>query len=71
MARSLNVPAGKSVASYGAWVVNPETEKNPLVLLAQDQDAAQDMWDHLVRVGIDNVAGYVTSIEGLPPPPRS
>ena len=24
------------------------------------------MWDHLVRVGIDNVAGYVTSIEGLP-----
>ncbi len=66
VARSLNVPAGKSVASYGAWVVNPETDKNPLVLLAQDQDAAQDMWDHLVRVGIDNVAGYVTSIEGLP-----
>ena len=54
------------MASYGAWVVNPETDKNPLVLLAPDQDAAQDMWDHLVRVGIDNVAGYVTSFEGLP-----
>ncbi|MFD5277974.1 rhodanese-like domain-containing protein [Pseudarthrobacter sp. NPDC058362] len=66
VARSLNVPAGKSVASYGAWVVNPETDKNPLVLLAPDQDAAQEMWDHLVRVGIDNVAGYVTGIEGLP-----
>jgi hydroxyacylglutathione hydrolase len=65
VAGSLNVPAGKSVASYGAWVVNPETDRNPLVLLAQDQEAAQDMWDHLVRVGIDNVAGYVTSIEGL------
>ncbi|MET4901670.1 MBL fold metallo-hydrolase [Paenarthrobacter sp. CC6] len=64
--RSLNVPAGKSVASYGAWVVNPETDKNPLVLLAADQEQAMDMWDHLVRVGIDNVAGYVTSIEGLP-----
>ena len=63
---SLNVPAGKSVASFGAWVVNPETDKNPLVLLAPDQDAAQDMWDHLVRVGIDNVAGYVTGITGLP-----
>lgn len=62
---SLNVPAGKSVASYGAWVVNPETE-NPLVLLAADQEQAQDMWDHLVRVGIDDVAGYVTSLEGLP-----
>ncbi|MBP1134381.1 hydroxyacylglutathione hydrolase [Arthrobacter sp. PvP023] len=64
--RSLNVPAGKSVASYGAWVVNPETDKNPLVLLAKDQEQAQDMWDHLVRVGIDNVAGYLTGIDGLP-----
>ncbi|MGY2744650.1 MBL fold metallo-hydrolase [Arthrobacter sp. UYCu723] len=63
---SLNIPAGKSVASYGAWVVNPETDKNPLVLLAPTQAAAQDTWDHLVRVGIDNVAGYVTSLEGLP-----
>jgi hydroxyacylglutathione hydrolase len=62
---SLNVPAGKSVASYGAWVVNPETE-NPLVLLAADQEQAEDLWDHLVRVGLDNVAGYVTSLEGLP-----
>ena len=63
---SLNVPAGKSVASFGAWVVNPETDKNPLVLLAPDQDTAQDMWDHLVRVGIDQVAGYVTGFAGLP-----
>ncbi|WP_026551228.1 MBL fold metallo-hydrolase [Arthrobacter sp. H20] len=64
--RSLNVPAGRSVASYGAWVVNPETDKKPLVLLAPDREAAQGMWDHLVRVGIDNVGGFVTSIEGLP-----
>lgn len=63
---SLNIPAGKSVASYGAWSVNPASDKNPLVLLAPDQKQAQNMWDHLVRVGIDNVAGYVTSIKGLP-----
>ncbi|MHA7223134.1 MBL fold metallo-hydrolase [Arthrobacter sp. RHLT1-20] len=63
---SLNVPAGKSVASFGAWVVDPETDKNPLVLLAPDQESAQEMWDHLVRVGIDKVAGYVTGTEGLP-----
>ncbi|MEO3933088.1 MBL fold metallo-hydrolase [Micrococcaceae bacterium Sec7.4] len=63
---SLNVPAGKSVASFGAWVVNPETDTNPLVLLAPDQASAQEMWDHLVRVGIDNVAGYVTGFAGLP-----
>lgn len=66
VADSLNVPAGKSVASFAAWVVNPETDQQPLVLLAQDQSTAQDMWDHLVRVGIDRVAGYVTTIDGLP-----
>jgi hydroxyacylglutathione hydrolase len=63
---SVNVPAGKSTASFGAWVVNPETDKNPLVLLASSQADAQEMWDHLVRVGIDKVAGYVTSLDGLP-----
>ena len=46
--------------------VNPETDDRPLVLLAPDQEAAQEFWDHLVRVGIDAVAGYVTGIEGLP-----
>ncbi|WP_186759489.1 rhodanese-like domain-containing protein [Arthrobacter alpinus] len=66
VAGSLNIPAGKSTASFGAWVVNPETDTNPLVLLAPDQLSAQEMWDHLVRVGIDTVAGYVTSIDGLP-----
>ncbi|MEO6531371.1 MAG: MBL fold metallo-hydrolase [Specibacter sp.] len=66
VAGSLNIPAGKSTASFGAWAVNPETDTNPLVLLAPDQASAQAMWDHLVRVGIDAVAGYTTSIAGLP-----
>ncbi|MET4058770.1 hydroxyacylglutathione hydrolase [Arthrobacter sp. UYP6] len=66
VAGALNIPAGKSLASFGAWVVDPEKDQNPLVLLAADQEQAQDMWDHLVRVGIDNVAGYVTSLDGLP-----
>ncbi len=64
--RSLNIPAGAAIATYGAWVVNPETDTNPLVLLTTDQEQAQEIWDHLVRVGIDRVAGYVTSIDGLP-----
>ncbi|MCY0903708.1 MBL fold metallo-hydrolase [Arthrobacter sp. H14-L1] len=63
---SVNIPAGKSTASFGAWVVDPETDKNPLVLLAPNQAAAQEMCNHLVRVGIDQVAGYLISIEGLP-----
>ncbi|TFB50388.1 MBL fold metallo-hydrolase [Cryobacterium tagatosivorans] len=63
---SLNIPAGKSVATYAAWAVDPERDSRPLVLLAADQDEAQEYWDHLVRVGIDAVSGYVTGLEGLP-----
>ncbi|MBG6224560.1 hydroxyacylglutathione hydrolase [Arthrobacter sp. CAN_A2] len=66
VAGSLNIPARPTPATHGAWVVNPETDNNPLVLLASGQDQAQELWDHLVRVGIDNVAGYVTSLDGLP-----
>lgn len=64
--KALNIPAGGSVATYAAWVVDPEKDDRSLILLAADQEAAQEFWDHLVRVGIDAVAGYLTSIEGLP-----
>lgn len=64
--RALNIPAGGSVATYAAWVVDPDNDDRPLVLLADDQESAQEFWDHLVRVGIDAVAGYVTGLEGLP-----
>ncbi|ALU39177.1 Zn-dependent hydrolase [Kocuria flava] len=66
VAGALNVPAGGSVATYAAWAVDPERDARPLVLLADGQEAAQEYWDHLVRVGIDAVAGYVTGLEGLP-----
>ncbi|MET3161793.1 UNVERIFIED_ORG: hydroxyacylglutathione hydrolase [Arthrobacter sp. UYEF10] len=66
VAGALNIPAGKSVASFGAWAVDPERDSRPLVLLAAGQEQAQEMWDHLVRVGIDAVSGYVTGFEGLP-----
>ncbi|MFP5250959.1 MAG: MBL fold metallo-hydrolase [Actinomycetes bacterium] len=63
--RSLNVPGVAKAASYGAWVYDPQTEERPLVLLAADAEEAAELRDHLVRVGIDRVAGYVTSLEGL------
>ena len=66
VAGALNIPAGNKAASYGAWTVDPETDQRPLVLLAPDGETATEMRDHLIRVGIDNVAGYVTSFEGLP-----
>lgn len=66
VAGALNIPAGGSVATYAAWAVDPDNDDRPLVLLSDDQESAQEFWDHLVRVGVDAVAGYVTGIEGLP-----
>ncbi|MEO6199998.1 MAG: rhodanese-like domain-containing protein, partial [Cryobacterium sp.] len=64
--RALNIPAGQGMATYAAWAVDPERDSRPLVLLAADQEQAHEMRDHLVRVGIDAVGGYVTGFEGLP-----
>lgn len=63
---SLNIPGPAKAASFGAWAYDPEAESTPLVLLASDGDVAHELRDHLVRVGIDHVRGYVTSLEGLP-----
>ncbi len=63
---SLNIPGIGKAASYGAWVYDPEREHRPLVLLAADVATAQEYRDHLIRVGIDTVHGYTTSIDGLP-----
>ena len=65
VAGSLNIPGLAKAASYGAWVYNPEAEHRRLVLLAESRVAAEAFRDHLVRVGIDAVAGFVTSLAGL------
>ncbi|MBO1902960.1 MBL fold metallo-hydrolase [Leucobacter weissii] len=64
-ARSLNIPGVAKAASYGAWVYDPEREQRPLVLLAASRGDAEEMRDHLVRVGIDTVRGFTTSLTGL------
>src|SRR5690606_29543351 len=58
--RSLNIPGVAKAASYGAWVYDPQIEDRPLVLLAGSLEEAQQMRDHLMRVGIDTVRGYIT-----------
>ncbi|MEO6827593.1 MAG: MBL fold metallo-hydrolase [Microbacteriaceae bacterium] len=63
--RSLNIPGLDKAASYGAWVYDPERENRPLVLLASSQDEAERMRDHLVRVGIDTVRGFISTLDGL------
>src|SRR5699024_1729703 len=64
---ALHIPAPDKAATYGAWAFDPERETAPLVLLAPDRQVAEDIRAHLVRVGIDDVAGYTTELSGLPP----
>lgn len=63
--RSLNIPGVAKAASYGAWVYNPDAESRPLVLFADSREDAEQLRAHLVRVGIDTVRGYITSLDGL------
>ncbi|KUG58854.1 MBL fold metallo-hydrolase [Nesterenkonia jeotgali] len=66
VAGALNIPAGGKAASFGAWAYDPETESRPLILLAPDQETAETMRRHLMRVGIDAVKGYTISLADLP-----
>ncbi|GAA1121203.1 MBL fold metallo-hydrolase [Citricoccus alkalitolerans] len=66
---ALSLPNPGKVASHGAWAYDPEQDSTPIILLAEGGEQAHRLWDHLVRVGIDRVEGYVRSIEGLPGSP--
>ncbi|MGO1545327.1 MAG: MBL fold metallo-hydrolase [Gulosibacter sp.] len=62
---ALIIPGIAKAASYGAWVYDPETETRPLIVLATSAAEAQEFRDHLIRVGIDTLTGYATSLDGL------
>lgn len=63
---AINIPAYNKPAAHAGWVYDPESDSRPLVLLAADQESAQSLRSHLIRVGIDTIDGYVTDLEGLP-----
>lgn len=63
---ALNIPDSGSIATYAAWVIDPEQDDRPIVLLADTGAEARRIWDHLIRVGIDHVTGYTPTIDGLP-----
>lgn len=64
--KSLSLPNPGKTASHGAWAYDPERDSTPIVLLAAHAEQAGYYRDHLVRVGVDRVAGYIPSMEGLP-----
>lgn len=62
---ALTIPATANRSTYAAWSYDPEREDTPLILLATGAEQAEQLRDNLLRVGIDTVAGYVTSVETL------
>src|SRR5699024_845604 len=62
---AVTLPNPQKIAAHGAWALDPETDTQPLVVLATAVTQAEQVRDHLIRVGIDQVQGYTTSIRGL------
>ncbi|MGI8865750.1 MAG: rhodanese-like domain-containing protein, partial [Rubrobacteraceae bacterium] len=62
---SINVTAGSNFASWASWVIDPEKDTRPIVVLANGEEGAEQLRAKLSYVGIDNTVGYVTSLEGL------
>ena len=62
---ALNIPNGNRFATWASWVIDPEEDERPIVVLAHNEVEAVVLRDRLSHVGIDGVEGYVTSLEGL------
>ena len=62
---AITLPNPEKIATHGSTAFNPEADARGLVVLADDSEDAQRVADRLVRVGIDDVRGYLPSIEGL------
>ncbi|MGV2951139.1 rhodanese-like domain-containing protein [Glutamicibacter sp. AGC46] len=63
---ALSIPGTAKTASFGAWAYDPEKDQRALIVLAETGEHAATIRAHLMRVGIDAVKGFTTSLEGLP-----
>lgn len=62
---ALRVPAGGRFVTHAAWVLDPEGDARELVLLADSRAEAERLRQALLRIGVDRVAGFSNSTEGL------
>lgn len=62
---ALAIPANGKTAAWGAWSIDPEREQRPLLLLVDEVADAERIRNHLIRVGVDTTAGFLTTLEGL------
>ncbi|WP_337843821.1 rhodanese-like domain-containing protein [Thermus sp.] len=57
---AINIPAGKSFTTFAGWLLPYD---RPLVLLARPEEV-EGLVRALIRIGLDNVVGYIPDLEG-------
>ena len=62
---ALSIPDAMKAATHIAWAYDPETEHRDLIVLAPNAQQASQYRDHFIRVGVDALTGYTTSLQGL------
>lgn len=62
---ALAIPDAGKAGTHIAWAYDPETEHRELIVLADNLEQAQRYRDHFLRVGVDGLTGYVSSLDGL------
>lgn len=62
---ALALPSRGKIATHAGWAYDPEDDDADIVLLAADREDAEGMRDHMIRVGVDAAAAFVTSLGGL------
>lgn len=63
---ALSVPHGGSFVTYASYVIDPDIDQRDIVLYAVNESEAAHMRAKLSWVGIDNVVGYVPTLNDLP-----
>lgn len=58
---SLNITGNKSFSTWAGWFVD---YKEPFILIASDEKM-EDLVRKLMRIGLDNIYGYITDFQGL------
>jgi hydroxyacylglutathione hydrolase len=58
---SIHLPNSKNVATWAGWLLQPERD---YVLLAESLETANNLRDQLTRVGIDQIVGFTTTLDG-------
>ena len=66
---AVNVPLGRKFATYAPWAIDPELDRQELVLLAPDAATAAVLRDKAAWTGIDRVVGFIDDLAPFPREP--